>query len=80
MYHNILDENNKVKRSKELILAVSAGGKLYYSLLIPNLKIKSAHAFKNCSSPFRRDENPSFSIIHDQSKNIWYHNDFGDAG
>lgn len=80
MYTNILDENNRVKRSKELLLAITAGGKLGYMAAIPNLKVKSAHAFKNCSSPFRRDKNPSFSITLDQNKNIWHHNDFGDAG
>lgn len=80
MYNNILDKNNKVKRSKELIMMITIGGKLYYMFSIPKLKIRSSHAFKNCSSPFRRDKNPSFSITLDQSKNIWHHNDFGDAG
>lgn len=79
MYISILNESNKIKRSKELLMAVTAGGKLYYMSVIPNLKIKSSNAFQNCSSPFRRDKNPSFSITHDQSKNIWYHKDFGDA-
>lgn len=47
--------------------------------VIPNLKSKSQHTFQNCSSPFRRDKNPSFSISHNQSNNTWYHTDFGDA-
>jgi hypothetical protein len=79
MHFNILDDNNKVRRSKELVHRLTAGGKLAYMALIPNLKRKSEFQFQNCSSPFRKDKNPSFSTTSNRSTNVWGHKDFGDA-
>lgn len=78
MNTKVLNEQDKVKRSKELIMRLTANGKLYYEAFIQNLKQKSPTAFRNCSSPFRRDKNPSFNISNNASNNIWYHKDFGD--
>lgn len=69
----------KIEPSKRLILYATAGGKLFYSAKIPDLKPKNEHEFKNCSSPFRKDKNPSFNIRCDRSRNRWIHNDFGDT-
>ena len=78
MQTNILDENGKVIRSPYILNRVAAGGKLYFMVAIPNLKTKNSNEFKNCSSPLRRDRNPSFNIKNDLSTNTWRYSDFGD--
>src|ERR1700761_8842849 len=79
MSTSILDETGKVIRSLRLFMLATAGGKIYYMNQVPGLKANSNHSFKNCSSPFRKDKNPSFLITCFRDKNIWVHTDFGDA-
>ncbi len=64
--------------TKEFLHRISAGGKLVYMATNRNIKPKDDNVFKNISSPFRKDSNPSFQIFRNQSTNTWYFKDFGD--
>lgn len=62
---------------KQLIDKVTYNGKFYYQFHLPQLIQKSSDAFKNISSPFRTDENPSLSVYLNKDINDWRYNDFG---
>lgn len=64
---------------KEFLDRVTAGGKLFFMSTIKGLESKNDHLFKNVSSPFRRDSNPSFQIFHNRDINKWYYHDYGES-
>lgn len=78
MQNNIFDENNKLKRTHRIFNRLTVNGKLGYMAFIPELKRKDEYAFKNCSSPFRKDKKPSLSIQAKRETNIWLFYDHGD--